>query len=129
MVGIGSIDWMLFTGFGVLVLSKLLISGFIKSWAIQSRSSKCSSGSAFMMDLMALGFTVVFDDFDFLEELDERDFLDLDECDFLDLDECDFLDFEVWLSPLELREAKERVDPMMESLFVSTIVSNSSTAC
>ena len=82
-----------------------------------------------MMDLMALGFTVVFDDFDSLEELDERDFLDLDECDFLDLDECDFWDFEVWLSPLELWEAKERVDPMMESLFVSTIVSNSSTAC
>ena len=74
-----------------------------------------------MMDLVTLGFTVVFDDFDFLEELDERD--------FLDLDERDFLDFEVWLSPLELREVKERVDPMMESLFVSTIVSNSSTAC
>ena len=31
VVGIGSIDWMLFTGFGVLVLSKVLISGSIKS--------------------------------------------------------------------------------------------------
>ena len=64
-----------------------------------------------MMDLMALGFTVVFDDFDFLD-LDECDFLDLDDLDFLDLD-----DLDLWLSPLELREAKERVDPMMESLF------------
>ena len=46
-----------------------------------------------MMDLVTSGFSVDLEDFDFLEDLDERDFLDLDEHDFLD-----FV-FERWLSP------------------------------
>ena len=116
-------DWMLFTGLGVSVFSMVLISGSIQSWTIQSSPSSCSSGSALMMDLVTSGFSVDLEDFDFLGDLDEHDFLDLDERDFLD-----FV-YERWLPPLELRETMERVDPMMGSLFVSTIVSNSSTAC
>ena len=77
-------DWMLFTGLGVSVFSMVLISGSIQSWTIQSSPSSCSSGSALMMDLVTSGFSVDLEDFDFLEDLDERDFLDLDECDFLD---------------------------------------------